>query len=210
MAIPNKVGEQSWAKVSSQIDGIASLPSESGANAEDQKEEHEGGKIARAEVAVIFQSENREHEHGTCNELGEKLARLGHEWLRIGAEDTSSRVCPRDGSDVRAALVCVNGRLVVAIYDSSAAEAARYLSTSICGPLAPGKLPEHAVCESDGRVEMPSCAACGVNSKHHAASSTQDLRGPSSARLSTPLRATMNLLNSFTRGKSFSEWRVMR
>jgi hypothetical protein len=123
VAIPNKVGEQSRAKISSKINRIARLPPKSRADAEDQKEKHERSKIACAKIAVVFQDEDHEHEHRTCDELGEELASLRHEWLRIRAEDASSRVLSGNSANVGAALVYIDGGFVVAVNDSCAAEA---------------------------------------------------------------------------------------
>jgi len=168
MAIANKVGEQSWTKISGKINRIARLPSESRADAKYQEEKHEGGEITCAEIAVIFQSEDHEHEHRTCNELREELASLRHEWLGVCAEDASSRVLPGNSSNVGAAFVNINSRFVVAVDDSSTTEAACNLSAGVCGPLTPGELSEYAICERDGRIEMSSCATCSIYPKHDA------------------------------------------
>jgi hypothetical protein len=168
MAIPNKVGEQSWTEISSKINRIARLPSKCGANAKYQKEKHEGSEIAGAEIAVIFQGEDHEHEYRTCNELREELAGLRHEWLGVCAEDASCRVLSGDSSNVGAAFVNINGGFVVAVDDSGATEAACHLSASICRPLTPGELAEYAVGERDGRVEMTSCTTSSIYPKHDA------------------------------------------
>jgi hypothetical protein len=166
VTIPNKVGEQSWTEISGKINCIARLPSESSADAKYQKEKHEGSEIACAEIAVVFQGEDHEHEHRTCNELGEELASLRHKWLRVRAEDASSGVLSGNSSNVWATFVNINGGFVVAVDDSSSTEATCNLSASICRPLTPGELPEYAVCERDSRIEMSSCAACSIYPKH--------------------------------------------
>jgi hypothetical protein len=166
VAIPNKVGEQSWTEISGKINRIASLPSESRADPKYQKEKHEGSKIARAEIAVIFQGEDHEHEHRTRNELREELASLRHKWLGVRAEDASSRVISGNSSNVGAAFVNINGGFVVAVDDSSTTEAACNLSASICRPLTPGELPEYTIRERDGRIEVSSCATCSIYPEH--------------------------------------------
>jgi hypothetical protein len=168
VAIPNKVGEQSWAKISSKIDRIARLPSESRTNAKDQKEQHEWSEVSCTEVAVILQCEDHEHKYRACDELGEELTSLRHKSLGIRAEYTSGRVLSGNSPNIRAALVKVDGGLVVAVNDRSATEAACYLSASICRQFTPGELPEHTVCESDSRIQVSSRTACSVNPEHHA------------------------------------------
>lgn len=59
-----------------------------------------------------------------------------------------------DGTDVRTALVRVDGRLVVCIDDSGSAKGAEGLSEHIDREFAPGKLAKDAVGEGNGRVEV--------------------------------------------------------
>ena len=176
MAVSNEVAEQSWTEVSRQIDSIACLPAERRTNSKNQEEEHQRSEVAGAKVRIVLQGEDHEHQHRAGDELGEELARLGHERLRVGAKDAGSGVLSGNSTNVGAALVKVNGGFVVAVNDSSASEGTGYLSASIRGPLAPRESPEDAVRKSDSRVEMPSCTASRIHSKHDAdAPSEQDM-----------------------------------
>ena len=64
MAVANDVGEQSWPKVSSQINRVARFSPKRGADAEDQEEQHQGGQVAGAEIGIVLQG------RGSCGANG--------------------------------------------------------------------------------------------------------------------------------------------
>lgn len=73
----------------------------------------------------------------------------------------------RDGANVRAALVHVDGGLVVCVDDAGGAEGAEGLREHVDWEFAPWKLAEHAVGEGDSRVEVPAGFAAAVDAEHN-------------------------------------------
>lgn len=161
MSIPHEVSHQPGPKISSQINRIAGFPAQRGANSKDQEEQTQWHHIPCTQIRIILQRKNHKHKHRTRHNLGENLARLGQERLRIRAEHACGS-CVREARhspDSSASFVCVDGGLVIAVDDGRGAEAAEDLGGGVDGELVPGEFPVQAVDECDGRVEVATCAA---------------------------------------------------
>lgn len=117
MPISNHIRDQSWTKVTSQIDRISSFPTETRTDSKDDEKESEWCKIASAKVAIVLEGVDQEHQEGAGDEFGEELARLCHERRRICAEDAGSGCVASDCANIGTALKDVNGGLVVCVDD---------------------------------------------------------------------------------------------
>lgn len=167
VSVTNHVRNETGAKVTSQVDSVASLPTEASANAEDEEEEAKGHERTGANVASVGESEDDKLKNGASDELGEEHASSGHESSGICAEDTSSRVLQADSSDTRAALVHVKSRLVVGIDDGSSSHGTQNLSEHVDGELAPWVTTEDAVGKCNSRVKMTSRLSTNIDTKHN-------------------------------------------
>lgn len=111
MAVADHVGDKSWAKVTSEVDGISCLPPEASTNSEDDEEEAERGKWTSADVSFVFECVDHEHEEGAGDKFREELTGLGHELGGVGAEDAGcgGLAVAWDCSDIGTTLVYVDG-----------------------------------------------------------------------------------------------------
>ncbi|GMG02961.1 unnamed protein product [Aspergillus oryzae var. brunneus] len=135
---------------------VTGLPTEAGADAEDDEEEGEGREGAGAEIGVVFQGEDHEHEDGAGDEFREELARLGHEGGWVGAEDPGCCVgrVTWDGADTGATFVDVDGGFVVAVDDCCAAHGAEDLGDEVDREFSPGEFAQDAAGEGYGGVDV--------------------------------------------------------
>lgn len=172
MPVSQKVRRQSRSKVSRQIDRISRLPSKARADAKDQEEQRQRGQRPRPQVVVVFQRKDHEHQDRTGDELGEELARLGHEFGRVRAEYPRGRVLrvARHGANIGPPFKRIDGRLVVAVDDGRTAHGPEHLRQHVGGKLAPGELAKHAVGERHSRVEMRARYPADVDAQHDAQS----------------------------------------
>lgn len=100
-----------------------------------------------------LQRENDEHQQRTCDKLGEKLASLWQEGLRVSTEDSrGGLLCRRDSSC--ATLIIVDCGNVVGINDATPDKSTKHLGSEVHRESPPWKLSEEAVAECDGRVEI--------------------------------------------------------
>lgn len=166
MAVTDHVGHQARTKIPSEVDSIARLPAKAGANTKDNEEEPQWCKWSSAEISVVLEGVDEEHQQRAGNEFGEELASLGHERCRIGAEDASGRSVASDCADARASLKDIDRRLVVAIDNRSGAHGSQNLGYHVDREFAPWKFAKDAVGKSDSRIEVsPREAAC-VDAQH--------------------------------------------
>lgn len=165
-AIANKVGDESRAKITSQVDGVTGFPAQASTNAKDEEEQGKGEHLASANVVVIDQGENDKLENRGGQEFGEEHASAGHEGSRICAEDTSRGVGAGDGSETGAAFKVVDGRLVVSVDDGGSGHGTEELGNGVDGELAPGVAAVDAVGQGDGGVEMTTGLATNEDAKH--------------------------------------------
>lgn len=170
MSISNPVSKQSGTEISSQINGISSLPTESSTNAKDQEEQRKRYEVPGSEIRIVLEREDDKHQHRAGDDFRENLARLGQEGLRIRAEDAGGGVVgkPGDRADGAAALELVDGGLVVAVDNGRGAEAAHDLRACVDGELPPREFAVQAIDERDGWVEVSACAAGYVDAEHDA------------------------------------------
>lgn len=147
VTITQEVGHQSRTKVPSEIDCVARLPSETGTNAEDDEEKGQWCEVAGAEVTVVFEGVDAEHEDGGGDEFGEELTGFGHEGGWVGAEDSRGGgvAVSWDGAELAAAFVDVDGGFVVGVDDPGGAHGAEDLGEHVGGEFAPGEAAEDAV-----------------------------------------------------------------
>jgi len=150
-AVSERVRGHTWTKVSCKVDGVAGLPAEAGSNAENDEEQTERGQRTGADVAVVFQSVDEEHQERAGDEFREEHARPRHELGWVGAEDTGrcGLAVAGNRSDVLSALVHVDGVQVVGVDHERSAESAQGLSHDIGRELSPWEFSEYAVCEGD-------------------------------------------------------------
>ena len=153
MTIAEHVGNEARAKVSSKIDSIACLPAKARTDAKDDEEESKWCEWASAQVPIILEDVDEEHEESGSNELGEELSSLGHELCWVGAKDTSGSSRSSDGTHA-AALELVDGTLVVSVDDCSSTHGTEDLCQHVAREFPPGKLSEHTVGESDGGIQV--------------------------------------------------------
>lgn len=154
------------AKVTSRVDGIASLPAEGGTEAKDEEEEGKRTKVSGSQVVVVVDGVDTHHEDGRGNDFRKDHTGAGHEGGRVGAEDASGGSRQSDGSDTMS-LVKVKGRLVVSVDDKGAEEGTHELGKGVDGELLPGESAEDAVGQRDGGVEMAAGDATrAVDTEH--------------------------------------------
>lgn len=168
MPVAEEVGHESGAEVPCHIDGKPGLPSKAGSDTKEDEEEPEGCEGARAEVPIVLEDVDEEHEDGAGDEFGEELTRPRHEGGRVRAEDACRRSIrePRNGADAVTAFVNINGGLVVTIDDAGGAHGPKDLGEHVHREFSPGEAPEDAVGEGDSRVEVRAGDACGVDAEH--------------------------------------------
>ena len=169
MAVPKEIGHEPWSEVPSQVDGEGCLPPETGRDSEDDEEDAEWNQIPGAEVAVVLERVDAEHEDGARDELGEELAGFGEEGGWVGAEDPRGGCVGSeagDGADVATAFVDVDGGFVVAVHDAGSTHGAQHLGEHINGKFAPGKPAEDTVCEGDSRIDVGTRYAGDIDAEH--------------------------------------------
>ena len=169
VSVAEEIRHEARTEIAGEVDGVAGLPAETGADAEDDEEERQRRQVAGAEVAVVLERVDAEHQDGRRDELAEEHARLGHEGGRVGAEDAArAGVGAGAGHGARraAAFVHVDGGFVVGVDDAGGAHGAQELREEVAGEFAEGEAPEDAVCQGDGRVEVRAGDAGGVDAEH--------------------------------------------
>lgn len=169
VAVADKVRDEARTKVTGQVDGITSLPTEASANAKDEEEEPQGehAHVRAIEVVRIGEAKNDELENAACDKLGEEHAGSGHEGSGICAEQASGGVFATNGANVDTALKGVNGRTVVGVDDSSSRHGSKQLCQSIDRELAPGVATVEAVGKGNGGVEMAARLAGDEEAEEH-------------------------------------------
>lgn len=156
-AIPDHVGNQSRTKVPGKINRIASFPTKASTNTEDDEEESKWSQLFSSDVMVVLDGIDQEHQQHRGDEFREELASGGHELLGVGAEYPG---CGISGLGVTwnsadaISLKLIDGRSVVAIYNSGCQHSTKDLRDEIHRKLAPGELAEDAVGECHGRIYM--------------------------------------------------------
>ena len=73
VAVTQKVGHETWSKITGKVDSITGFPTEACTNSKDDKEQAKRCKRASTDVSVVFQSVDQEHKECAGNEFGEKL-----------------------------------------------------------------------------------------------------------------------------------------
>lgn len=167
-AIAKHVRHEPRSEVTSEINSIASLPTEASTNAKDEEHEAQRQQRSGANVVAIDEGEDGELENGAGNDLGEEHAGSRHELGRIGAEDTGGGIGSGDSAETGAALIHVNGRLVVAINNGSSGHGAEDLSNGVDGELAPRVAAIDAVCKRHCGVDVAARFTTNIDSKHDA------------------------------------------
>ncbi len=119
-SVADHIRYQPWSEVTSKIDRIAGLPAPASTNAEDDEEQSEWCQWPGAQIRVVLESVDEEHQQRASDEFTEKLAGIRHVGLRVRAEDAGSGSVreARDGADVCSTLEDVNGRFVVGVDNS--------------------------------------------------------------------------------------------
>lgn len=165
MPIPQHIRHQPGPKVPRQINRIPGLPPKASSNTKDDKEQSQRRQGPRAEIPIVLQREDHEHEDRARQELGEELARLRHELGRVGTEDAGccGRRVAWHGAEMGPAFVDVDGGFVVAIDDGGAAHGAEELGEQVDGEFVPGEAAEDAVGEGYRWVDVRSGGAAGVD-----------------------------------------------
>ena len=62
MSIPDHVAHEPWPEVTGEVDRIAGLPAETRANSEDDEEEAQRGEVTGADIPVVLEGVDTEHE----------------------------------------------------------------------------------------------------------------------------------------------------
>ena len=166
MAVANHVRNKTGAKVTSQVNGVASLPTEASANTEDQEEEAQGHQGASTNVSTVGEGEDDKLQDGASDELGEEHAGPGHESSGIGAEDARSGVGSSNSSDA-GSLIGVESGLVVGIDDGGTSHGSKNLRNHVDGEFAPWVASEDAIGEGNSWVEMTTGLSTTVDTKHN-------------------------------------------
>lgn len=106
--IAHSVAHEPWPEVSRNVDCVACLPAETRSEPEDEEEQAQwepfvgfGNSVVAKNLSIrrarrsmlfilpwVFEREDDKHQQRTRNELAKELTRLGHEALRVRAEDT--------------------------------------------------------------------------------------------------------------------------
>lgn len=137
----------------------------------DQEEQGQRGERAGADVVVVLEREDDEHQDGRGDELGEKHAGARHEGGRVRAEDAGAGRVGVAGHGAHAVtLVVVDGRVVVAVHDGRRAHGAQHLRGGVDGEFPPRELAEDAVGEGYGGVDVAAGVAGAVHTEHYAES----------------------------------------
>lgn len=175
VTVSNHVRNKTGPKVTSQVDGVAGLPAEARANAEDQEEQTQWKERSGANVAVVDQGENHKLQDGAGDELGKEHSCARHEGGGIRAEDTRAGGVQSHGPDAAASLEHVNGGLVVCIDNRSSRHGTEELANEVDGELPPRETAVEAVGERHCWVEVAARLATAVDSKHHSQTETPKL-----------------------------------
>lgn len=146
-----EVRHESRTKITSQVNGIASFPTEASTNTEDDEEKTQRCQWSSSDVTLIFQSVNQEHEQTTGDQFREKLSRLGHEWLWVGAEDSGCGgfTVSRDCADVGTSLIDIDGGFIVGVYDAGSAHGSEDLCEGVNWEFSPWEFSEDTIGECD-------------------------------------------------------------
>lgn len=158
MPIAQHIRHQPGSKVPGKVNRITRFPPEASSNTKDDEEQSKRRQRARAEIPIILQRKDHEHQDRTRQELGKELARLRHKLGRVGTEDTRccGRRVARHGAEVSSAFEGVDGGFVVAVDDGGAAHCAEELGQRVHGEFAPWEAAEDAVGEGDGWIDVGS------------------------------------------------------
>lgn len=162
MAIAKNVRNQTRTEVTSQVDGIASLPTEASTDAEDEEEERQGEELAGIAIFGIGQGENDEHENAGCDKLGKPHRGTRHELGGIRAENAGGG----EGADANTTLEVVNGEDIVAVDDEGAGHGTQDLSDGIDGKFSPGVAAEQAVGKGNGWVKVTAGLFPDIHTQH--------------------------------------------
>ena len=167
MPVSNDVAEESRTKVSSQINGVTSFPSEARSKAKDEEEQGEREPISPAfrdtVICVILQSQDHKHKDSAGDELGEEHARFRHEGGGVRAEDARGGIRGRWHCADTVTFVGIDGVDVVAVNDACGHETTEDLRNEIHGEAPPWEPAEVAVCEGDGWVQVGTRVAGNVD-----------------------------------------------
>jgi hypothetical protein len=166
VTVSKHVRNKTRTKVTGKVDSVTSLPTEAGTDAKDQEEQTKGHELSGANVVVIGHGVNAHHQDGRGNDFGEEHASAGHERSGVCAEDASGGSVASDSPDASTTLKHVDGGLVVAVDDSSASHGSENLSEHVDRELAPRVATENTVGKGDGRIDVTTALAGGVNTKH--------------------------------------------
>ena len=134
------------------------------------QEETERREWTGADIAIILQCIDEEHEEGRGDEFGEKLSSFTHEFGGVCAENARCggfRVSG-DGSDAGTTFKDIDGAPVVTVDDCRGSHRTEDLGESVDGKLSPGELAVNAIGEGDSWVEMCTRDAGAVDTKHDA------------------------------------------
>lgn len=166
MTVSDNVRNQTGTKVTSQVNRIAGLPTETSTNTEDQEEQRQTKEVTRVSVLGISKAEDDKDEQTTGDEFGPPHGFSRHELSWVRAEDSGGGGGTGDRSQTRLALEGVDGVVVVSVHDEGSRHAAEELAHEVDGELAPWVTAVKAVGQGDGRVEMAAGFPGDVVAQH--------------------------------------------
>lgn len=165
MSVTDNVRSQAGAEVTSQVNGIASLPTEAGTDTEDEEEECNGHVLAGVSTLGVDEGEDDKDEDAAGDKLGPEHGLAGHELGRVRAEDAGGGGVADDGAH-GAALEVVDGVVVVAIHDEGASHGAQQLAHEVDGELAPRVAAVEAVDEGHDGVKVATRRLGDIEAQH--------------------------------------------
>lgn len=166
MAITDNVRHKTRTKVTSQVNRITSLPTETGTNTEDEEEQAQREECTGISVFGVGKSKDDKDEDATGDELGPPHGLSSHELSGVCAEDAGGGGGTGDGAQTRLALESIDGVVVVSVHDEGTGHAAEELAHEVGGELAPRVTAVETVDEGDGRVEVAAGLFGDVEAQH--------------------------------------------
>lgn len=155
-------------EVTSRVEAVRGLGSESGSNTENQEHEHESVGSSRHGVVVgVSERENDGEEDGSGNHLGEEGRDVGKVRLSSSEEEGGSRGGSSESTDTGTSLELVHKVVVVGLDEYGSQESTNDLTQNVARYFAPGESTEGSERDSDGRVEMSTRDSTGsVDTEH--------------------------------------------
>lgn len=146
-SIPNTIRKQPRAKIPSKINGISSFPTERRSDPENQEEQHQWHQVTSSQIALVLECEDDKYQNSRRDNLGEDLARLCQERLRICVENARCGVIAVSWHCAYAiAFVCIDCGFVISVDNGGAAEAAKDLGNGVDGEFPPREATVDTIC----------------------------------------------------------------